>query len=76
MIRYEDGGNIARGEEKQLDMVLDVKKSHGRMREEREACTKEGEEELQAGAMTGGTSPYIGWLGTDRTFHQCPPGTI
>ena len=44
MIRYEDGASVARGGEEQLDMVLDVKTSHGRAREEREACAKEGEE--------------------------------
>ena len=47
MIRYEDGASIARGEEKQLDMVLDVKTFHGRAREKREACAKEGEESLR-----------------------------
>lgn len=47
MIRYEEGASIARGEEKQLDMVLDVKTFHGRAREEREAGTKE--EDVDAG---------------------------
>ncbi|KAK1608010.1 hypothetical protein QYE76_031683 [Lolium multiflorum] len=51
-------------------MVSDMKISHGRAREEREACTKEGEEEVQAGS----TSPYTGWLDPDRTTDQCPPG--
>jgi hypothetical protein len=41
MIRYKDGASVARGEENQLDMVVDVKTFHGRAREEREACTKE-----------------------------------
>jgi hypothetical protein len=46
MIRYEDKGSIARGGGEQLDMVLDMKTSHGRAREEREACAMEGEEEV------------------------------
>ena len=44
MIRYKDKGSIARGGGEQLDMVLDMKTPHGRAREEREACAKEGEE--------------------------------
>ncbi|KAK1693510.1 hypothetical protein QYE76_010207 [Lolium multiflorum] len=45
--RYEEGASIARGEEEQLDvkldMELDKKTSHGRAREEREACAREEE---------------------------------
>jgi hypothetical protein len=37
MIRYEDGASVARGEEEQLNMVLDVKTFHRCAREEREA---------------------------------------
>ena len=62
MIRYEDEGSIARGEEKQLDMELDMKTSHGRAREEREACAKEGEE-VQAGATPGATGRHAGRSG-------------
>ncbi|KAK1620655.1 hypothetical protein QYE76_026172 [Lolium multiflorum] len=49
--KYEEGASIARGREEQLDMELDMKISHGRAREEREACAKE--EEVQAGAQPG-----------------------
>ncbi|KAK1698507.1 hypothetical protein QYE76_015204 [Lolium multiflorum] len=56
---YQEETSIARGEEQldmktdvemavKLDMELDMKKSHGRAREEREACAR-GEEEVQAG---------------------------
>ncbi|KAK1631750.1 hypothetical protein QYE76_006065 [Lolium multiflorum] len=45
MRRYEDKVSIARGGGgEQLDMELDMKTSHGRAREEMEACAKEGEE--------------------------------
>jgi hypothetical protein len=53
MIRSEDGANIARGGEEQLDMVLDVKKSHGRARDEWEACAKEGEGDVKTSAKSG-----------------------
>lgn len=43
MIRYEEGASIARGGEKQLDMVLNVKTFHGCAREEREACARQEE---------------------------------
>ncbi|KAK1669088.1 hypothetical protein QYE76_057247 [Lolium multiflorum] len=57
--RYQEETSIARGEEQldmktdvkmavKLDMELDMKISHGRAREEREACAR-GEEEVQAG---------------------------
>ncbi|KAK1628072.1 hypothetical protein QYE76_002387 [Lolium multiflorum] len=53
---YQEETSIARGGEEQLDvkmdvkldMELDMKISHGRAREEREACAR-GEEEVQAG---------------------------
>ena len=63
MIRYEEGASIARGGEEQLDMVLDMKTIHGRAREEREACAKEGEEEVQAGATLGDTGRHAGQSG-------------
>ncbi|KAK1627733.1 hypothetical protein QYE76_002048 [Lolium multiflorum] len=58
-LRYQEETSIARGEEQldmktdvkmavKLDMELDMKISHGRAREEREACAR-GEEEVQAG---------------------------
>jgi hypothetical protein len=49
MIRYVDGASIARGGEEQLD----VKTSHGRAREEREACAKVGEGDVKTGTMSG-----------------------
>jgi hypothetical protein len=66
MIRYEEVASIARrGEEQldkklnmELDMELDMKISHGRAREEREACAKE--EEVQAGAQPGQTGRHVG----------------
>ncbi|KAM0855598.1 hypothetical protein ACQ4PT_049666 [Festuca glaucescens] len=75
-IWYEDGASVARGEEKQLDMVLDVKTIHGRAREKREACAKEGEDVTgttlgsagrltgQPGATPGSAGCHTGWLGT------------
>ena len=66
MIRYEEGASIARGGEEQLDvkldmeldMKLDMKTSHGRAREEREACARE--EEVQPGARPGLTGRHAG----------------
>ncbi|KAK1685241.1 hypothetical protein QYE76_046089 [Lolium multiflorum] len=59
---YEEGASIARGGEEQLDkkldMELDMKTSHGRAREEREACARE--EEVQAGARPGLTGRHAG----------------
>ncbi|KAK1602325.1 hypothetical protein QYE76_048159 [Lolium multiflorum] len=60
---YQEETSIARGEEQldmktdvkmavKLDMELDMKISHGRAREEREACAR-GEEEVQAGPEPG-----------------------
>ncbi|KAK1660845.1 hypothetical protein QYE76_049004 [Lolium multiflorum] len=63
MIRYEDGASVARGEEEQLDvkldMELDKKTSQGRVRAEREACVRE-EDDVQAGAKPGLTSRHAG----------------
>ncbi|KAK1606246.1 hypothetical protein QYE76_029919 [Lolium multiflorum] len=64
---YQEEKSIARGEEQldmktdvkmavKLDMELDMKISHGRAREEREACAR-GEEEVQAGPEPGQTGP-------------------
>ncbi|KAK1628945.1 hypothetical protein QYE76_003260 [Lolium multiflorum] len=54
-MKYEEGASIARGGEEQLDkkldMELDMKTSHGRKREEREACARE--RDVQAGAQLG-----------------------
>ncbi|KAK1609215.1 hypothetical protein QYE76_032888 [Lolium multiflorum] len=54
---YEEETSIARGGEEQLDvkldMELDMKISHGRAREEREACAR-GDEEIQAGPAAFG----------------------
>ncbi|KAK1626050.1 hypothetical protein QYE76_000365 [Lolium multiflorum] len=64
--RYEEGASIARGEEEQLDvkldMELDMKTSHGRAREEREACTRE-EDQVQADAQPGLTGRHAGLPG-------------
>ncbi|KAK1605613.1 hypothetical protein QYE76_029286 [Lolium multiflorum] len=64
---YEEETSIARGgEEKldvkmdvELDMELDMKISHGRAREEREACAR-GEEKVQAGPAPGQTNRQAG----------------
>ncbi|KAK1648889.1 hypothetical protein QYE76_066694 [Lolium multiflorum] len=64
---YQEETSIARGEEQldmktdvkmavKLDMELDMKISHGRAREEREACAR-GEEEVQAGPEPGRRPP-------------------
>ncbi|KAK1631604.1 hypothetical protein QYE76_005919 [Lolium multiflorum] len=61
--RYQEETSIARGEEQldmktdvkmdvKLDMELDMKISHGRAREEREACAR-GEDDVQAGPEPG-----------------------
>ncbi|KAK1691976.1 hypothetical protein QYE76_008673 [Lolium multiflorum] len=63
---YEEGASIARGGEEhldkkldmELDMELDMKISHGRAREEREACARE--EEVQPGARPGPTGLHAG----------------
>ncbi|KAK1612889.1 hypothetical protein QYE76_036562 [Lolium multiflorum] len=55
-MKYEEETSIARGGEEQLDVKMDVKLdkeldmkiSHGRAREEREACAR-GEDDVQAG---------------------------
>ena len=67
MIRYEEEASIARGGEEQLDKKLDVKldmelamkTSHGRAREEREACARGGDA-VQAGARPGQTGRAAG----------------
>ncbi|KAK1605471.1 hypothetical protein QYE76_029144 [Lolium multiflorum] len=71
---YQEETSIARGEEQldmktdvkmavKLDMELDMKISHGRAREEREACAR-GEEEVQAGPEPGQTGPQTGQPGS------------
>ena len=67
MIRYEEGASISRGGEEQLDqkmdvkldMELDMKTSHGRAREEREACAGGGDK-VQAGPGPGPTGRHAG----------------
>ncbi|KAK1611750.1 hypothetical protein QYE76_035423 [Lolium multiflorum] len=59
---YKDKGSITRGGGEQLDMVLDMKTPHGRAREEREACAKEGEE-VQDGDTPGATVRHDGRFG-------------
>ena len=90
LIRYEEEPSIARGGEEQLDMKTDVKMdvkldmelymkiSHGRAREEREACAR-GEEEVQAGPapgptgrQTGRPGPWPGRPGANRTGFIVP----
>ncbi|KAK1648703.1 hypothetical protein QYE76_066508 [Lolium multiflorum] len=67
--RYEDKGSIARGGGEQLDMVLEMKTSHERAREEREACAKEGEEEVQDDATLDDTDRHAG----QPAPHPAPP---
>ena len=58
----EEQATHGEGEEqldKKLDMELDMKTSHGRAREEREACARE-EDEVQAGARPGLTGHHAG----------------
>jgi hypothetical protein len=87
IIRYEEETSIARGGEEQLDMKMDVeldveldmKISHGRAREEREACTR-GEEEVQSGPAPGQTSRHAStpgpWPGpTGRQAGSTPEPT-
>lgn len=74
IIRYQEETSIARGGEEQLDMKTDVKMdvkldmeldmkiSHGRAREEREACAR-GEEDVQAGPAPGPTGRQTGQPG-------------
>ena len=70
IIRYQEETSIARGVKEQLDMKMDVKLdveldmkiSHGRAREEREACAR-GEEEVQAGPAPGPTGRQTGQPG-------------
>ena len=53
-------------------MVLDVKTSHGRAREEREACAKGGV--LQAGPRPGQTGRGTGPPGRKPDFPLVPSG--
>ncbi|KAK1684689.1 hypothetical protein QYE76_045537 [Lolium multiflorum] len=59
--RYEEGASIAREEEEQLDvkldMELDMKTSHGRAREEREACEGRRGRSSPAGASRSDRPP-------------------
>ncbi|KAK1651032.1 hypothetical protein QYE76_068837 [Lolium multiflorum] len=83
IIGYQEETSIARGGEEdmktdvkmavKLDMELDMKISHGRAREEREACAR-GEEEVQAGepGQTGQASPVPGPIGRPRTDRTKP----
>ncbi|KAK1643186.1 hypothetical protein QYE76_060991 [Lolium multiflorum] len=65
--QYEEETSIARAAEEQLDVKKDVKLdmeldmtiSHGRAREEREACAR-GEEEVQDGPTPGQTDRHAG----------------
>ncbi|KAK1649023.1 hypothetical protein QYE76_066828 [Lolium multiflorum] len=83
-LKYEEETSIARGGEEQLDVKMDVeldkeldmKISHGRAREEREACAR-GEDEVQAG-QTGRAGRQRAGLGrvqpgADR-IHPAPAG--
>ncbi|KAK1651451.1 hypothetical protein QYE76_069256 [Lolium multiflorum] len=92
--RYEEGASIARGGEEQLDkkmdvkldMELDKKTSHGRAREEREACARGGD--VQTGAQPGqpamtpgrlapgpvGPGPTPDQPGPNRVPRLCQPG--
>ena len=76
MIRYEEGASIARGEEEQLDVKLDMepdmKTSHGRARGEREACARGGV--LQAGPRPGQTGRGTGPPGRQPDFEPVTSG--
>ncbi|KAK1684628.1 hypothetical protein QYE76_045476 [Lolium multiflorum] len=73
-MKYEEEASIAQGGEEQLDkkldvkldvkldMELDMKTSHGRAREEREACARGGDA-VQAGVRTGQTGHSAGQPG-------------
>ncbi|KAK1603060.1 hypothetical protein QYE76_017248 [Lolium multiflorum] len=72
---YQEETSIARGEEQldmktdvkmavKLDMELDMKISHGRAREEREACAR-GEDEVRP-VQTRSTGPQTGQPGSGR----------
>ncbi|KAK1648832.1 hypothetical protein QYE76_066637 [Lolium multiflorum] len=62
-LKYVDRESITRGGEEQLDMVMDVKTSHGRASEEREACAKEGEGGLKTGSTSGRLGATPGAVG-------------
>ena len=80
IIRYQEETSIARGGEEQLDKKLDVKldmepdekTSHGRAREEREACARGGD--LQAGPRPGQTGRGTGPPGHQPDFEPVPSG--
>ena len=59
--------------EEQLDMVLDMKTSHGSAREEREACARE-EDEVQAGARPGLIGRHAGAPGHQPGQPDATPG--
>ncbi|KAK1677068.1 hypothetical protein QYE76_037916 [Lolium multiflorum] len=93
--RYEEGASIARGGEEQLDvkldveldMKLDMKTSHGRAREEREACARK---KMKSGAQARSdrtprrrarspawsTGRHAGQPGADRILRHGTPGNI
>ena len=88
IIRYEEETSIARGGEEQLDMKkdvkmdveLDMKISHGRAREEREACAR-GEAKVQASPAPGqtgrhadGAGPWPGPTGRHAGSAPAPTG--
>ncbi|KAK1602018.1 hypothetical protein QYE76_027123 [Lolium multiflorum] len=83
-LKYEEEPSIARGGEEQLDkkldvkldkkldVKLDVKTSHGRAREEREACARGGV--LQAGPRAGLTGRGTGQPGPKPDSTPVPSG--
>ncbi|KAK1620293.1 hypothetical protein QYE76_025810 [Lolium multiflorum] len=89
---YEEEPSIARGGEEQLDkkldvkmdMELDMKTSHGRAREEREACTRGGDLQRREPVETavrrppqpGRSAPTPDEPGPDRLPRLCQPGRI
>ncbi|KAK1645771.1 hypothetical protein QYE76_063576 [Lolium multiflorum] len=74
---YEEGASVARGGEEQLDMDLDMeldKTTHGRAREEREACARE-DVTVHAGPASGQTGRHAGAVhGPVNRAHADPPG--
>ncbi|KAK1681383.1 hypothetical protein QYE76_042231 [Lolium multiflorum] len=76
---YEEETSIARGGEEQLDVKMDVeldkeldmKISHGRAREEREACAR-GEEEVQAGPEPGPPAVAVNLTGPGGAAEKKP----
>ncbi|KAK1686674.1 hypothetical protein QYE76_047522 [Lolium multiflorum] len=84
--RYEEGASIARGGEEQLDqkmnmkldMELDVKTTHGRAREEREACARGGDVPADQDRSTGRTAgpPMAGPSGPRGSIRFQPDSTL